>query len=287
MNPSRTLIFGCGYLGRRVATRLVGRGEAVFGTTRSAGRADELARLGIRPVVADVLDPASLGDLPAVDRVLYCVGFDRQAGRSIGEVYVEGLRNALDRLEGKAEAFVYASSTGVYGGDDGDWVDESSPPDPRTESGRACLDAERLIRGRIATATVLRFAGLYGPDRVMRRDSLLRGEPVVGDPAKFLNLVQIDDAASAALAALDRPEAGDLFLVADDRPVPRSEFYGLVARTLGAPEPRFQAPGPGTPEAKREGSNKRVSNRRMREVLGVALAYPDITTGVPASLTRV
>ena len=68
------------------------------------------------------------------------------------------------------------------------------------------------------------------------------------------------------------------------RPAPRSEYYRLAAEALGAPPPRFVPAEPGSPEAGREGSNKRVSNRRMHDDLGLSLIYPDIATGVPAAI---
>ena len=288
MIPKRTLILGCGYLGRRVGRLLASRGDRVFGTTRSDSRLPDLAAIGIEGVVADVLDPGSLDRLPRADIALFCVGFDRSAGVPIREVYVDGLRHALGRLVDRVGSLVYASSTGVYGGDDGGWVDETSPADPRTESGRACLEAEGLVReyearGGLAS-TILRFSGLYGPGRLMRREALLRGEPIVGNPDKILNLIHVDDAAGATVAALDRREAGGLYLISDDRPAPRSEYYALAAESLGGPPPSFVPAEPGSPEAGREGSNKRVSNARMHARLGFELTYPDITTGVPAAI---
>ena len=279
-----TLIVGCGALGRRVGRLLAGRGETVFGLVRSQARGDELAALGIVPVIADVLDAASLSRLPAVERVLYCVGFDRSAGVTMRTVYVEGLRNVLDRLAGRVGRWVYASSTSVHGQEDGDWIDEDSPAEPRHESGRVCLDAENLIRERGGDVVVLRFAGLYGPGRIVRRAMVERGELIVGDPSKYLNLIHLDDAAGASVAAFDRGEGGRTFLACDDRPVERREYYELVARCLGAPPPRFLFPAPEGIEGRRDETNKRVSNRRLRSDLGVHLAYPDITTGVPASL---
>jgi nucleoside-diphosphate-sugar epimerase len=283
-----TLILGCGYLGTRVGERLVRRGERVLGTVRSSARADSLEALGIGPIVADVLHPRSLDALPAVDRVFYCVGFDRGAGVSMRAVYVDGLRNVLARLAGRAGRLVYASSTGVYGRGLGEWVDEDSPTVPAHESGRVVLDAEKLlcVEGDEPgiPAVILRYSGLYGPGRILRRASLERGEPIVGDPDRPLNLVHVDDAAAAAVAALDRGRPGRVYLVSDDRPLPRRAYYTLAATLLGAPAPRFEAPAPGSPEALREESSKRVSNRRMHEELGVPLAHPDITTGLPASL---
>ncbi len=138
-----TLIVGCGYVGERVGQVFVRRGESVFGTVRSGSRAAALARLGIKPVVADVLRSESLESLPAVDRVLYCVGFDRSSGADMRTLYVDGLRNLLRALPRPTTRLVYASSTSVYGQSRGEWVDEDSPTEPIQESGRICLEAEQ------------------------------------------------------------------------------------------------------------------------------------------------
>src|SRR4051812_34916957 len=122
-----TLIIGCGYLGRRLAAQLVRGGERVYGTVRSPGRAGEIAGIGVEPIIADVLQPETLDQLPAVERVFYAVGFDRSAGAAMRDVYVDGLQNVLDRLPNSVRRFVYASSTGVYGQTSGEWVDEESP----------------------------------------------------------------------------------------------------------------------------------------------------------------
>src|SRR3954467_9406366 len=133
-----TLIVGCGYLGRRIGRKLDESGENVFGTVRSEARADRLKGGGIEPILADVTIPDSLDRLPAARRVVYCVGFDRKAGVGMREVYVDGLQRILDRLTAGVERFIYASSTGVFGQDDGHWVDEDAPTEPRHESGRVC-----------------------------------------------------------------------------------------------------------------------------------------------------
>ena len=112
-----------------------------------------------------------------------------------------------------------------------------------------------------------------------------RGEPIPGDPDKFLNLIHIDDAAGAAAAALDAGAADPVFVIADDRPVTRREYYTRIADLLGRPAPRFEAPRPGSVEASRDETNKRIANRRMKAKLNVDLSYPDITTGLSAALS--
>jgi nucleoside-diphosphate-sugar epimerase len=203
-------------------------------------------------------------------------------------VYVDGLRNVLDRMPASVGRIVYAGSTGVYGQSDGEWVDEGSPTCPRHESGRVCLEAEEVLRDwagpRAGRAVVLRFAGLYGPGRIVRRAVLERGEPIPGDPDKFLNMVHVVDAARAAAAALDFDAPEPIYAIADDRPVTRREYYAVAAKALGAPGPRFAPPQPGSPESVRDATNKRIANHRMKRGLGLEPRYPDIATGLVAAL---
>lgn len=275
LDPRPALVIGCGYLGRRVAAAWRSSGRRVVALTR--GRASEMAADGLEPVVGDVLDRASLVGLPDASTVLYAVGLDRTAGRSMREVYVEGLANVLAELP-PCGRFLYVSSTSVYGQADGSVVTEDSPTEPATESGRVVLDAERLLRDRLPTAVVLRFAGIYGPGRLLRRQTLLEArEPLAVDPEHWLNLIHVDDGTRAILAAEERGEPGESYLVSDGTPVRRGEFYAHLARLLGAPEPRYGPPGG------RDG-NRRVSNRRARESLGLEPTFPTYVEGLAASL---
>lgn len=285
-----TLIVGCGYLGERLGRHLRHQGDQVVGTVRSARRAEFIESLGISPLIADVLDPASLRQLPHAERVFHCVGFDRSAGSTMRTVYVDGLSNVLQALPRSVTRLVYASSTGVYGQTEGEWVDELSPAEATHESGRVCLEAEQLVRNWAkanepsASAVILRFAGLYGPGRAVRRSLLERGEVIPGDPQKYLNLIHIDDAAQAAAAALAASLPDPLYIVTDDRPVTREEYYTRMASLLGTPAPIFGPPAVGEPESARDATNKKLSNRLIKRSLGLSLAFSDITTGLPSAL---
>jgi nucleoside-diphosphate-sugar epimerase len=264
------LIVGCGYLGRRVAARWLASGTPVAALTRR--NPDALAALGIEPVVGDVLAPTSLRNLPAARTVLYAVGLDRSAGQSMRAVYVDGLANVLDTLPACGR-FVYVSSTGVYGQTDGELVDEDSPTEPREESGKVVLEAERLLRARRPDAIVLRFAGIYGPGRLLRKQALLDGEPLAGDADRWLNLVHVEDGADAILAAESRGVLGQTYNVADDEPVSRRDFYTRLAELLGAPAARFE-------HREELGTNRRVSNAKAKAALGWAPRFPSYREGL-------
>ena len=275
-----TLVVGAGYLGRRVAARLIARGDRVIATTRSEAHFAAIRAIGAEPIRLDILGPLGT-DLLVYDRLIYCVGFDRKAGVPQRTVYVEGLARFLERFGRVTSRFVYTSSTGVYGQDDKSWVEEDSPTEPRGESGRACLEAEALAIA--AGATIVRLAGLYGPGRIIRRSAILAGEPVIGEPDKVVNLVQIEDAAAATVAALDRGVSGRVYNVVDDRPIARDELYRLTAALLGVPGPRF-VPAPASGGSSKDDVDRRVSNNRMKRELGVRLLFPDAITGLAASI---
>lgn len=276
-DPRPALVIGCGYLGRRVADAWLARGRRVVALTRT--RAVDLAAAGIEPVVGDVLDPASLTGLPDASTVLYAVGLDRSAGRSMRDVYVNGLANVLDAL-GRNRPFprlLYVSSTGIYGQTDGSVVTEDSPTDPIEESGKVVLAAETLLRARVPDAVVLRFAGIYGPGRVLRRQALLAGEPLVGDAEKWLNLIHVADGVSAVLAADERANSGGTYLIADGTPVRRREFYTHAAEVLGGPPARFTPHPPGAPLPPEP--NRRIDNGKARRELGFVPRFPSYREG--------
>jgi len=277
------LIIGCGYLGLRAARLWQKAGLRVAATTRSTERAAAFKQEGLDPIVCNVLDAQSLTALPAANCVLYAVGLDRQAGDSMRDVYVNGLQNVLDVLEGKMDRLLYVSSTSVYGQTDGSWVDETSDCEPTRENGQICLEAEQAITNADVSSVILRMGGLYGPDRLLARiREREQGIKVAGNPEAWLNLIHIDDAVAAVDTVASSQDGPPKYLVIDDQPIQRKTYYETLARLLELPPPEFN---PDTPDRKGDrGLNKRCSNRLIRETLGLEWTYPTIEEGLPAAL---
>lgn len=265
------LIFGCGYLGRRAAARWLAAGKTVAALTRR--NADALSAQGITPILGDVLDPATLRSLPRAGTVLYAIGLDRSAGRTMREVYVEGLSHVLESLP-QPDRFLHVSSTSVYGQTDGDWVNEDAPTEPVEDSGKVVLEAERTLRAKLPEAIVLRFAGIYGPDRLLRKQALLKGEPLVGDCEKWLNLIHVADGVDAILAAEAKGSLGATFNIADGEPMSRRDFYTHWARMLDAPPAQFEH------RAEPGAANRRIANRAARERLEWLPRHPSYRVGL-------
>jgi hypothetical protein len=71
----------------------------------------------------------------------------------------------------------------------------------------------------------------------------------------------------------------------DDEPVAQIHFFRWLSETLGKNMPPFATEAENT-ERKRGLTNKKVSNRRLRMELGVALKYPTFRQGYTAEIIR-
>ncbi len=279
----KKLIIGCGYLGRRLAARWHEQGHEIFATTRKPQRAGEFSALGWNPILCDVLNPVA--ELPPVDVAVIAVGFDRGSGRTMREVYVDGLRHVLPALPISAR-IVYVSSTSVYGQTSGELVDESSETAPEEVSGKVVLEAEGVLREMCPHAMILRFAGIYGPGRLLREKAILAGEPIAANPDRWLNLIHVDDGVQAIEAAELRGQPARVYNIADDEPVRRIDFFSELARQFEAPVPHFE-PVPEGAIPPHERTNRRINNWRMHEELNVELLYPTYGIGLSASVRTI
>ena len=135
-----------------------------------------------------------------------------------------------------------------------------------------------------AAATILRLSGIYGPDRVPRAADIVAGRPIAAPATGYLNLIHVDDAA-AAVAAVWRGPNHHLYVISDDAPVVRGEFYCQIARQCGVPAPEFLEPEPDAPIRARSETNKRVCNHRMKRDLISDLSYPTYREGLASILS--
>ena len=279
-------ILGCGYVGLALGRQLVAGGHDPVGVRRSDSGLAAIRDAEFEAVQADVTDSASLSAVPDVDAVVFAASSAGRGADAAREVYVEGLRAAI-RAFGEREnppgQLVYTSSTGVYGDHGGDWVDEETPLDPTTEKTRVLAEAERVALEEAPeygmNPTVVRFAGLYGPDRY-RLSRYVEGPVTEG----YLNMIHRDDAAGVVRFALEECDE-DVLLAVDDKPAPKWEFADWLADECGVEPPekrtveeRLAAGDLSTPAERRLRTSKRCSNRLLRE-LGYEYAYPAFREG--------
>lgn len=281
--PETRMIVGCGYLGAPLAKLWAAAGHRVLATTRGGpGRAESILQLGAEPVLFDVTQG---GRLPLADVVVTAVGMDRTQSHTMRDVYVLGLAKVFEALPKSYRAWLHVSSTSVYGQDDGGLVSEKSAAVGGDGSGRVVLEAEQLLQAHFPDATILRFGGIYGPDRLLKAKAIRQGDLLEGDPDRWLNLIHRDDGAQIIdWLAGNAVGHGEMFNVVDAEPVRRGDFYAELAKLMGKPSPEWRPRPPGSPPGPHEGNNRRVSSLKLANLPGFpAFKYPTFCEGLAAS----
>ena len=277
MGARRFFLFGLGFSGRVIARHLLDQGWSVTATSRS-GENPDLPGVEILPFDRD--HPLPTDTLTGISALLSSVPPDSQ-GDPVLDIMGEAIRAAAPAWIG------YLSTTGVYGDHGGGWVDETTPPAPNLDRSRRRLAAE--LGWQALSAHVFRLAGIYGPGR-SAMDTVKAGQAkCIAKPGQVFSRIHVEDIAQAVLASLARPSPGTVYNLCDDDAAPPQDVITHACRLLGIePPPEMaweQAQAVLSPMALSfYADNKRVSNRRMKDELGVVLTYPSYREGLAAIL---
>ena len=180
----------------------------------------------------------------------------------------------------------YFSTVGVYGDFGGAWIDETAATRPINARSRLRVEVEeqwrRYADERGVPLLILRLAGIYGPGRSAfdkLRDGTARR---IVKPGQVFNRIHVEDIGRVTQLAMQRRLAGT-FNLADDEPAPPQDLVTYAAELMGVPAPAevpFEE-AQMTPMARSFYSdNKRVSNRAIKEALGIELLYPTYRQGL-------
>jgi nucleoside-diphosphate-sugar epimerase len=288
----RVLVVGCGDVGLRVARLLRGRVQLIAATS-SPSRVPMLRQAGVVPIVADLDRPASLRRLSGLaSRVLHLAPPARveEGAQWWRDARTLALVRAL-RLRSLPAAFVYGSTSGVYGDCGGSLIRETRAVRPDTPRAHRRVDAERTVRwlGRAGVATrILRIPGIYAPDREggTPRERLRRGTPVLrAQDDVYTNHIHADDLARICVAALWRGGPQRVFHANDDSQLKMGDYIDLAAQLYDLPRP----PRIARDEAQVRlplsllsfmGESRRLDNTRLKRELRVRLLHPTVATGL-------
>ncbi len=281
MAMANVLIAGCGYVGIPLGTYLVSLGHRVWGLRREVVDFPS----GVLPLVADLTNPTTLKVIPPnIDIVFYMASPDSFKEDSYQKAYIDGLRNLLDVLKTYATnpRVFYSSSTAVYAQQSGEWVDETSPTTPNYFSGRCLLEGEQYLLDSGFPATVVRFGGIYGPDRIRLIQKIRKGSVTCqGSPLRYINHIHRDDCVGALvhLMRLDKPDC--LYLGVDNAPTEWCELLTWLANKLEVPAPHVEiSPVFGKQQSR---NNKRCQNKKLVKS-GYKFCYPTLQDGYTSLL---
>ena len=275
---TKILIVGCGDVGLRVAKALP-KHIRVLATTSSLDRSPELRIKNIMPLQANLDAPSSLQRLAGLaSYVLQLAPPPTLPSTGITDPRTASLLQALQRRS-KPTALVYASTTGVYGNCNGEWVSETRAVNPQTDRAKRRVDAEVHVRqfgvqSNVRTS-ILRIPGIYAADREGGDplDRVRQSVPaLVSEDDVYTNHIHADDLAKACIAALWRGKPQRIYNVSEDSGIKTGDYYDALADDAGLPRPpritRLEAEATLSPmRLSFLNESRRIKNSRMKQEL--------------------
>jgi UDP-glucuronate 4-epimerase len=286
---------GAGFIGSRLAARLLDLGDAVVIIDNfndyydPAIKRANVAALGSRVelIEGDVRDEACIAGLfkrYPIRRVAHMaamagVRYSTTQGRLYADVNTSGTVSLLDaaRQHG-VEIFVLGSTSSVYGHTtrvpfvEDDAADHPLAPYPASKRA-AELFAYSYHQLFGLNVTALRFFNVYGPhgrpDMMPLKaiEAILNGTPIRTFAGGSLqrDWTYIDDIVDGVVAALERPLGYQLINLGFGAPITLNAFIEIYERLIGRPAIRIDTPAPST-----EPLITYCDNSRARALLGFA-----------------
>lgn len=279
------MFFGFGFCAAALAPRLQAQNWQLSASCRTPEKAAQLQARNIRPIIWPEAGALLSADaLTGVSHALISA-----PPNDAGDPTLASAGEALASIAGDLQWLGYLSTTGVYGDHGGAWIDEDTPAGTIGARGQKRVDAETQWRAFSEAHGVpsmyFRLAGIYGPGRNQLTSVVNQTARRIDKPEQVFSRIHVEDIATILAASMARPDAGRAYSVCDDEPAPPQDVVAYAAELLG------QSPPPLVPFEAAElspmarsfyGDNKRIRNQRIKDELGVTLAYPSYREGLKA-----
>ena len=283
MSDKKLFCFGYGYTAAALGRRLRDQGWRVAGTTTREDKAHAMRDDNIEAHLwgGNALPDDALDDATAI-LVSTPPGDDGCPAFNAASAAIAARAPALQWIG-------YLSTNGVYGDHDGAWVDETTELRATSERARRRIAAEGQWRYLAAThdhpLAIFRLPGIYGPGR-SALDTVRAGTPKrIYKDGQVFSRMHVDDIVAALEAGIEHPRLHEFYNLADDEPAPPQDVIEYARTLLGVSPPPLVPIEEAdlSPMAKSfYADNKRVSNQRMKDALGVSLRYPTYREGLQA-----
>ncbi|RKN77144.1 NAD-dependent epimerase/dehydratase family protein [Paenibacillus ginsengarvi] len=240
---------GTGFLGKKLALALLEKGWDVTALGRQTAKGEELRRLGIRFVQADLSDRDRVVDACAGQDAVFHCGARSAAWGPYAAFYESNVRGTEHVITGclqhEVARLVHVSTPSVcFGASHRLNVRESDPLPARQASSYARTKrlAELAVLDACANglpAVIVRPRALFGPEdgsiipRLIEA-GLTRGIPLIDGGNALIDLTYVDNAVQALLLCQSAPASvcGSIYHITNGEPIPFAEaarqLFGLL-----------------------------------------------------------
>ncbi|MEE1946212.1 SDR family NAD(P)-dependent oxidoreductase [Pedobacter sp. KR3-3] len=231
-------ILGCGWYGLALSKALLAEGYRVKGSTTSENKLKLLEEAGIASYLINFDGPTLPDHQDFFTSDVLFISIPPKRNLPQPEDYLrkmEAIKLAAEKSQ--VQQVVFISSTGVF--EDGNFiVDETVNPQPDSPAGKALLGAEELFKNSLAfTTTIIRFGGLFGPNRNLAKH--FAGRKAIANGLAPINLIHLDDCIQISLELIKQKAFGHIYHGVSPFHPSRAEFYTQACLVNGLESPEF------------------------------------------------
>lgn len=156
-------LIGCGWLGLPLAEKLIENNYHVVGTTTTENKLPYLVSKGIKAHLLNLDDNSYNLSFLTNCQVLF-LNIPPGLRKTPQGSFLNKVEILTSKLRDTSiEKIVFANSTAVYNRDG--FFNENTPFIPDSDKGLELLEVEKTLSQTIKSFTVIRFGGLFGPNR--------------------------------------------------------------------------------------------------------------------------
>lgn len=274
-SENKYLIIGQGDIGLPVTNKMADKGLDITGMARSERgqyQLDDKAQF----IQADAKQ-LSADQINSFTHIAIVVTPDNYDAENYQNTYLGIAQHIADLAQQlpQLKRVVFISSTGVYGQNTGEWIDETvEPAPPKREASTFIRQAEQVLQQAYGErAVIIRPSGIYGKQRLMRirksREQHKQPMPL----NEWTNRIMDSDLINIIVKVLTLPESEALkpiYIATDYAPVTSYQLTCWLAEQLDSTQP---------PVDTSENQNKMSGKRLHSNIPRVWLRYPDWQSG--------
>lgn len=230
-------ILGCGWFGLALAKKLIELNYLVKGSTTTPEKLPVLSNFKIEPYLVSFNAEEIIADDSFFNAEVLFICIPPKRNSIELKDYPNKIKSIIEASKSIVKNIILISSTSVYA-DENKCVDEYSETHPDTDSGRVVLEAETILKNlQPDNYTIIRFAGLFGPDRNPGR--FFAGKTDVPNGLAPVNLIHQVDAVGIACEILNKQAFGRTYNACSPNHSTKQEFYTYAAQESGLSKPHF------------------------------------------------
>lgn len=262
-------ILGCGWLGLPLAKSLLEKGFSVKGSTTSLEKISLLEQTGILTFKIFLDENEIHGDIESFleNSEILIIDIPPKLRGNSKENFVDKIKNLIPFIENaKVEKVLFVSSTSVYA-DDNLSVNETTKPQPDTESGKQLLETEMILQNnKNFKTTIVRFGGLIGGNR--HPVYFLSGKQNLENPEASINLIHQTDCIGILESIIDKDCFGEIFNAVAPFHPSRKDYYTQKATEFGLAIPEF--------DTAKSSVGKTINSIKVESVLNYTFQQPNL-----------